>query len=69
MKTIKIPSDAILDLSTDGSKVQFSGDVVVFLDKIVYMRSTTTGDGLLRMVTGVDININKQWYDKVVDAV
>jgi hypothetical protein len=69
---IKIPSEAILDLSTDNIRVHStneSGDVIVFLDKIAYMRNTAQGTGLLRMVTGVDINVNKEWYEKVAQAV
>jgi hypothetical protein len=72
MKTMKIPSEAILDLSTDipaAHCTKETGDVIVFLDKIAYMRNTAQGTGLLRMVTGVDINVNKEWYDKVVTAV
>lgn len=72
MKTIKIPSNAILDLSTDNPMPHYSietGDVIVFLDKIAYMRNTAQGTGLLRMVTGVDINVSKEWYDKIASAV
>ena len=72
MKTIVIPSDAVLDLSTDSPKnhtTQATGDVIVFLDKIAYMRNTAHNTGLLRMVTGVDINVNQEWYEKVVAVV
>jgi hypothetical protein len=33
------------------------------------MRNTALNTGLLRMVTGVDININEEWYNKVMEAV
>jgi hypothetical protein len=71
MKTIVIPSDAVLDLSTDSPQThtQVTGDVIVFLDKIAYMRNTAHNTGLLRMVTGVDINVSREWYEKVVAAV
>jgi hypothetical protein len=68
MKTIKIPSEAILDLSTEGSVTPDTGDVIVFLDKISYMRTNSSGHGLIRMMTGVDINIKREFYEKIVDA-
>lgn len=72
MKTMKIPSSAIIDLSTDAPishATHDTGDVIVFLDKISYMRNTYNNAGLLRMVTGVDITVKKEWYDKVVEAI
>jgi len=72
MKTIKIPSNAIVDLCTESYTnhvTHHTGDVIIFLDKIAYMRNTALNTGLLRMVTGVDININEEWYNKVVEAV
>jgi len=72
MKTIKIPSNAIVDLCTESPTnhvTHHTGDVIIFLEKIAYMRNTALNTGLLRMVTGVDININEEWYNKVVEAV
>jgi len=72
MKTIKIPSKAIVDLCTENPinhVTHQTGDVIIFLDKIAYMRNTALNTGLLRMVTGVDINVNEEWYNKVVEAV
>jgi hypothetical protein len=67
--TIKIPSEAIIDLSKDNSVSHSTGDVVVFLDHIVYARNTINNCGLLRMKTGVDITLSNEWYSKVIEAV
>ena len=69
MKNITIPAGSIIDFAASGTYCHETGDVIVFLDKIAYMRQTTTGHGLLRMVTGVDITVDKESYDKVVTAV
>ena len=69
MKTITIPAEAVIDLTSRDEKgvIQATGDVIVFLDHIVYMRNTNDAQGLLRMNTGVDIEISKDWFDKVVE--
>ena len=72
MRTIKIPAEAVIDLcSYENPKPveQKKGELILFLDKIVYMRNTDLGYGLVRVITDVDITLTTEWYDKVVTAV
>lgn len=58
-----IPAEGILDLSTEKSVIQETGEALIFIDKIVYLRRCTNGTGLIRMQTGVDYTITKEWYE------
>jgi|APCry1669188910_1035180.scaffolds.fasta_scaffold387037_1 hypothetical protein len=67
---IKIPAESIVDLMATGTTTaKETGDMIIFLDKIAYMRKLTTGDGLFRMVTGVDITVKPDMYEVVSSAV
>ena len=68
MRKIKIPAEAVIDLcSHENPKPveQKKGSLILFLDKIVYMRDTDLDYGLLRVDTGVDITVSKEWYKKL----
>lgn len=69
MKTIVIEHSDIIDIDSDTSmpKQQTKGDLLIFADKIVYMRHTDTDTGLIRMVTGVDINIRKNRFNSILN--
>ena len=71
MRSITIPSDAVIELSLEDHRPveQHTGDLTIFIDKVVYMRNTPNGNGLLRMMTGVDITVTKTWYDLIFDNI
>ena len=69
---MRIPSSAVVDLSINPNErpvEQNTGELILFFDKIVYMRNTDLGYGLVRVITGVDITLTTEWYNKVVTAV
>jgi hypothetical protein len=68
--TIRIPASDVIDVFADKSKQHVeTGDVIIFVNKIIYMRHTATGDGLIRTETGVDITINDKWIKKIEEMV
>jgi hypothetical protein len=67
---MKIPAASIIDLmATGATTAKETGDMIIFLDKIAYMRKLTSGNGLFRMVTGVDITVKPEMYEEVASAV
>ena len=64
-----IPEEGILDLSTEKSVIQETGEALIFIDKIVYLRRCTNGTGLVRMQTGVDYTITQEWYEALKESI
>ena len=72
MRKIKIPAKDIIDLCSVESQKPVElkeGFFILILDRIVYMRDTDLGVGLIRVDTAVDITITKEWFDKIEEMI
>jgi hypothetical protein len=68
MKILKVPSQGIISIeSCSGGITSYVpityGSVNIDVDHIVYYRDCNENSGMIRVSTGVDIVLSKEWYD------
>ena len=70
MKIFKVPHEGVISIEacSGGQQThvpQNYGYVNIDVERIIYYRDYSELLGLIRVSTGVDIILNREWYDKI----